>query len=179
MEISASQGDGTGQQLTTYQQPGENELDTHRGSQCSWTGPQIWEPHENVPTSLGAVSELCRKCPYTCSSMLGRMSSPSPFNHSQHPRARICCSGERHSPCVIPVFFCSTASLGMRSLDLDWRNFATEPGRKSKGPKAFLQENCCSSVCGAEQRGCSDLPACSRQLCLAGTNATNPFPEQQ
>lgn len=47
---------------------------------------------------------------------------------------------------------------------------------KSKGPKEFLQENPCASVCGAEQKGCSDLPPGCRHLCLAGTKTHKSLP---
>lgn len=58
-------------------------------------------------------------------------------------------------------------------------SLGTGNGRKLKGPQAFLQENSYSSACGAEQKGCSDFPPCSRYFCSAGTNPTNPFPEQE
>lgn len=84
-------------------------------------------------------------CPYMCSSMLGMMSFPSqPL--SQHERAELSCSRERHwwhSPCVTPGSVCSTGSLDMRRSDLKppWSGEALLQNleRNPKVPKHFCR----------------------------------------
>lgn len=149
--------------------------------QLDWP-PALGSP-ENVPASLAAVSQLCRNCPYTCSSIIwydGFPLSSQPL--SQNERAGLSCSRERrwwHSPCVTPWFCLQHWRLGHE--EVGWGTSLECVGHryrtwKPKGPKAVVQENSCSSVCGAEQKGCSDLPPSSRHLCLAGTKTQKSLP---
>lgn len=82
---------------------------------------QLWGPHENVPASLRALSQIHRICSYGCVAFPGKctfplLSTTVPASGSQpFPAPGKGTSGRAHvSP---PGFVCSTGGLDMRRLD--------------------------------------------------------------